>query len=335
MAPQPAVRPASSTRSNGHALGQPVRHRAGEDRVEPGVHGPDPRADAGIEAVGRVDVDAADDGRRVVVGGREHRVGEARAPLEVRGVADEVGQVLLGRHRVRPAHLGEARGREDVVHARGPGRVVGGVVLRPEGSEPEAGWSRPAGGTKPSGTKGRGAGCESLIVPAAYSAGDPTGSIGGCWCGVDADSARIGAELLVRVGGSTPGESRRRPRQDGAARSRRGKRHRPYAVATAAIPASTARSDGLPRPREHVQRRQVVERRERLEEGRVRPERAQDLQHVAQQHHRDADADRRRQAGRTRPMRRARSPPSAASSSHGVERRGTRAHPRRARPATP
>src|SRR5205823_12874653 len=71
---------------------QPRRHGVMEGDVKLGPVGPDPGTDVGrtIRALGRVDVDAADDAAAAAL---QHRVGETLAPREVLGVPPQVAEV--------------------------------------------------------------------------------------------------------------------------------------------------------------------------------------------------------------------------------------------------
>ena len=110
---------------------QPVRDCASKRRIELGSRLSNPRPDMSVVDVvlGRVHVDAADHIGLAV----EHRVREARALVEVAGMALEVRAVLVEAHLVRPPALGSIAGRAtDVLDARTPGQVVALVVLRPK-----------------------------------------------------------------------------------------------------------------------------------------------------------------------------------------------------------
>ena len=74
-----------------------------------------------------VDIDAADN----VVAVKD-RVGESAPFLEVVGMADEVGKIVLEAHRFGPRLGLESRGRTDVVDARHPSVMISLVVLRPK-----------------------------------------------------------------------------------------------------------------------------------------------------------------------------------------------------------
>src|SRR6185437_8289792 len=123
---------------------QPCQHRVVQDRVERGAVGAHPGSDRRVRwalgaaarplAVGRVDVNAADDVAGV---GAEHGVGEPAARGEVLCVLLQVALVVIQGHLVRPAAPAEARRRPDVVDAGRPGGVIGLVVLRPERGQPE------------------------------------------------------------------------------------------------------------------------------------------------------------------------------------------------------
>jgi hypothetical protein len=129
-------------RFEGPVMGQPIPDGRIENGVEIGVIRAYPRADRGgarVAVLRRVDVDAAEHLLSVRTVGRQDGVGEASAGGKVGGVLLQVGQVLRGRHHVRPGPPSEARGSPDVLHAPGPRSMVGGIVLRPEWSQPKTG----------------------------------------------------------------------------------------------------------------------------------------------------------------------------------------------------
>src|SRR6266511_3478866 len=119
--------------------GDPLTDTAPQGNVQVCAAGSHPRENAGVVIAvwNRVDVDTADN---VTARTFPHRVGEARTPPEVGGVALEIAEVLLQRHLARPGTLFPARRGVDVLHRRRPGAVVLLVVLRPQRLERER-WS--------------------------------------------------------------------------------------------------------------------------------------------------------------------------------------------------
>jgi hypothetical protein len=126
----------------------PVAFQPGQDRVihgivEFGSVGTHSRADGrpppARAALGRIDVDAADDTGACL----EHGIGETAALGEVLRVPFQVAQILLQGHLLRPALVGKSGRRPDVVDAGHPGGIIRLVVLWPERLQPESVSAQP------------------------------------------------------------------------------------------------------------------------------------------------------------------------------------------------
>src|SRR5262249_26428 len=97
--------------------------------------GPDGRMPSAPAALGRVDVDAADNAASARI---EHGVGEATAPGEVVRMPFQITEILLQGHLARPAPAGESGRRPDVADAGRGGGIIRLGVLRTERLQPES-----------------------------------------------------------------------------------------------------------------------------------------------------------------------------------------------------